>query len=344
MKKQAVTMKDVATLAGVTQATVSYVLNNTQPVSAEVKTKVLNSIEQLGYIPNIYARGLKTRQSNVIGLLLPDICVDFFAEIARTIERKLQNEGYVLILGNTSYNPISENKYISTFFEFNVAGIIISYGVSDRKIYDRLIKRKTPFITLDESVEFPGEIIPAVEIDNILGANLAVSHLANIGSKRIAFASEPLCNSALKNRFEGYKHALVECGMEFDESICFIENHQHDKFEIGRNLGSRILIDSSIDAVFASNDQIACGIISRFREYNISIPKEIAIIGYDNTSWSSLITPELSTISQPNITMAEIGVSNMLNLIKKHPLAQEDYKVMLKPSIIIRKSTMRVNR
>lgn len=343
-KHQNVTMKDVAQLAGVSQATVSYVLNDTIPVTEEVRNRVLDSVKQLGYTTNIYARGLKTHRSNVIGLLLPDICVDFFAEIARAIELRLQREGYVLMLGNTSYDRNNEDCYISSFMEFNVAGIIISYGLSDPQIYNRLISRGIPFITLDERVQISGHSIPSIEIDNVLGGLLAVTHLIKIGSKRISFASEPLGNNALSRRFDGYKQGLAEHGYELDESICYIENRHYDKFEMGRNIGAKIILDKSIDAVFASNDQIACGIISRFRDYNINVPEEVAIVGYDNVLWSNLIIPSLTTISQPNIVMAQLGAKNILRLINQSELSEIESNILLEPSLIVRQSTMRVNR
>lgn len=344
ISKQKITMTDVAKAAGVTQSTVSHVINKSAPVSDELRARVLHAIHTLGYRPNIMAKNLKTKQSNVIGLMVPNVCIPFFAEIASTIESVIRNDDYVLILCNTFYHPEMEQKYVSTLLQYNAAGIIVSYGVTNPAIYEDILNSKTSVVTLDDKTSVDATNIPSIETNNYLGSRLAVSHLAQIGAERICYASEPIVNSAFRNRFNGYKDALHEFGYEFDDSICFIENNNYDLVDVGYNIGAKIVLDRSIDAVFASNDQLACGIMNRLREYNVRIPHDVAIIGYDNAPWSKYISPALSTISQQITQMARLGANLILKLIRNENVSEEERSVVLDPSLIIRASTLRVNK
>ncbi|MEA4854100.1 MAG: LacI family DNA-binding transcriptional regulator [Christensenella sp.] len=339
-----VTMNDVAKAAGVTQSTVSHVINKSASVSDGVYNRVQEAIKELGYQPNIMAKSLKTKKTNVIGLIVPDICIPFFAEIAKEVEANIQKAGYILMLCNTFYSPELENKFVSTLIQYNVAGLIVSYGVSDPNIYHTIIENEISVVTLDDKVDLVNIQIPSIEVDNFSGSDLAVSHLKEIGAKKIYYASEPLSNKALRNRFEGYKSAMLQYGYDFDDSMCFIESNQSDKVNMGYNIGAKIILNKEIDAVFASNDQLACGIIKRFLEYGISIPEEIAIVGYDNVVWSKFISPALTTIAQPNVTMAQLGSRNLLTLIKGGTLPDDEQEIILQPSLIIRESTLRVYR
>jgi LacI family transcriptional regulator len=333
------TMKDVAKLAGVTQPTVSNVLNRSESVSVEVKERVLKAIDQLGYVPNALAKGLKQQRTNTVGLIIPDIDSGFYGEIAKGVEQSLRTSGYVTFLCNTFYNPELEKVYLNALIQQNVAGIIVAYPLVDQKIYANINKYNISLVVLDDKVEGVDFIIPSVEMNNLNGSMLAVEHLYRTGAKTICFASEPLFSRALRLRYEGFRQAMDKFGLDLDGNFIFIENNQYDKIKMGYNLGAQILLSESVDAVYASSDNLAFGIIKRFQEYGIKIPEDIIVIGYDDVPLSELISPTLTTVSQPKFQMAKKGSEILIKMMNNEEY--DNSEITFEPSLIIRQSSMK---
>lgn len=332
-----VTMKDVAKMAGVTQPTVSHVLNNTAPISEAVKERVHKAIHTLGYTPN----PIKKNKINIVGVIVPDITAGYYSQIVKTIESVLSMHSMIIFICNTFYDPVIEQKYVETLMDHNVSGIIVTYGFVDKNLNEKLIKNRIPLVALDERIENCDTNIPSIEMNNVEGGRLAATHLCSIGAKNICIVSEPLFDTALIRRFDGFKKGLKQFNVTLDETCCFIENNQYDKLDMGYNLGANILLNKSIDAVFATSDYVAFGVIRRLKEYDIRIPDDIMVMGYDDVPLSKVIYPELTTISQPSWEMARKGVSALIDLIKKSPIKKEEISLVLEPSLIIRRSTMR---
>jgi DNA-binding LacI/PurR family transcriptional regulator len=337
------TMKDVAKMAGVSQPTVSHVINGTATISENVIKKVNEVIDELGYVPNAMAKSLKTSKSNIIGLIVPDVSIRFYSEMVRAIETGLRLKGYMVFLCNTFYDKDLEMKYIRTLIEHNVLGVISGSDLLDAESYSVLKNKSIPVVLLDTAIN--SDRLFNVKVDNYMLAKMAVSHLYDVGARRISYASEPLCVSVLKLRYEYFKKVVAEFGLTFDEKANFIAQNQYENFskmKTGYNLAANILLNNSIDAVFASSDELAFGIVERLSEHKIKIPEQIQIMGCDNDPFSSLMNPSLTTIWQPIIQMADISVSMILRLIKKEVFEQSSIK--LEPNIIIRESTMKFNK
>lgn len=333
------TMRDVAKLAGVTQATVSYVVNESANVSPEVVSKVQKAIKELGYVPNAFAKGLKKSKSNVVGVIIPDIDIGYFAETIKGVEKNLRENGFVTFLCNTLYDRQLEKEYLNTLIQYNVAGIILGYGFVDKSVCNKIFNLNIPVVALDDRLEIDGNTIFSFENDNIGGCRLAVEHLYNIGAKRICFASEPLYNKALTMRFEGYITAMEQYGYTIDKELTFIEEKQYNKIEMGYSIGAKILLNKNIDAIFASSDDLAIGIVKRLKEHGVKIPDDIAIIGYDDVPQSRLIEPPLTTIAQPKYKMAKEAATLLVKLIKGEEVDRKEY--LMEPSLVIRESTLK---
>jgi len=333
------TMNDVAKLAGVSQATVSNVINNKNIVSDYAIKKVYDSIRKLEYVPDAIAKSLKQKTSDVIGLIVPDIESGFYSEIAKIVEGYLQSNNFLTYLCNTFYDPILENKLIMNLRGHNVAGIIICYGLINQNIYDQLAFSNIPCVVMDDKVYSEIGSISSIEVDNIKGSKLAINYLHKIGAKKISFASEPLVTKTLKNRFQGFKIAMGENNYPLSDDLIFIENIEYDKLEMGHNLAEKILLEKDIDAIFASSDSLAIGIIKRLQEKNIGIPDDVLIIGFDNIKLSKLFSPSLTTIAQPLHTMATKSAEIILKKIKGETKNEDKLHFILDPSIIIRQST-----
>lgn len=333
-----VTMKDVAKFVGVSQATVSHVINESASISEEVTGKVQNAIKELRYMPNALAKWLKQKKTNTIGLIIPDIDSGYYAEIAKGVETTLRKHGFITFLCNTFYNSELEKLYIETLAQQSVEGILICYGLVNKKIYEEICNLGINVVVLDDKEEIDGTLIPSVEVNNINGSMLAVEHIYNVGAKKICFVSEPLFNRALKLRYKGFQIAIQKFGYKDSDVKVYIENNQYNKIEMGYNLGAQVLLNRNIEAVFASTDSLAFGIMQRFKEHKINIPNDILVIGYDDIPLCKLVTPTLTTISQPKYLMAKKGVEILLKVINGDT---SDLYFMMEPSLIIRESTMK---
>jgi LacI family transcriptional regulator len=337
--KRHVTMKDVAKLAGVSQPTVSNVINGTSQVTDEVFEKVQKAIRELGYVPNALAKSLKQNKTNTVGMLIPDIENGYYSEIAKEVEQTLRENGYFTFLCNTFYKPELEKLYINTLIQNNVSGIIMCYGLVDKSVFADIANFDIPLVCIDDRTTAGKKKIPSVEINNVHGSKLAVEHLYSIGARRICFASEPLYNTALESRHAGFVTALNEYGMDSQHLIEFIEKSEYGKIDMGYNLGAKILLNMEIDAVFASNDYLAIGIMKRLADHGVKIPDDIVIMGYDDVLVSKLVVPSLTTISQPKRLMAKRGTQKLITIMKGNEV--KDMEISMEPTLIIRDSTMK---
>ena len=335
-------MKDVAILAGVSQPTVSHVINGTAPISKEVTQRVLNIIEDIGYVPNAVARSLKLMKTDTIAFIIPDIDSGYYAQLAKGVEETAREHGFITFLCNTFYNDELESLYINSLIQHKIAGIIIGYGLVKNDIYKDIYKYNIPFVIIDANAKIGNHRIPSVEIDNVKGSHLAIEHFHKVGVKKICFASEPLFNDTLRSRFYGFKSAMEFYGYKITDDQVFIENEQYNKLEMGYSIGNKILKDKSIDAIFASSDNLAIGIMKEIQEHNVNIPDDIAIIGFDDIPLAELITPSLTSVSQPKYKMAQKGVKHLIECIEGKGEGLKRH--MLNPSIIVRKSTKRISK
>ncbi|KLU60593.1 ribose operon repressor [Peptococcaceae bacterium CEB3] len=327
------TMEDVAKLAGVTQPTVSYVINGTANISEEVTSRVHAAIATLGYQPNMLAKNLKTRATETIGFLVPDITNIYYSTITKGVERALRERGYLAFLAVTGYDMKVEQRYVKSFIQHNVAGIIVAYSPSDEKLYEFIEHTRIPLLVMDDQPLNPN--IPTVQLCNEEGGRLATEHLISLGHKKIAFASEPLVKYPLHQRLQGYENALNKAGLPISSEHILIAEKQPNIFEMGYNLGCRLL-RADVNAVFATSDHLAFGIIKALTENNIRVPEDISVIGYDDVPMADMITPPLTTVAQPMEAMAAKGAELLLDIITGVPC---ETQVTLLPSLMIRKTT-----
>ncbi len=333
MKKKSYTMKDIAKLAGVTQPTVSHVINGTASISKEVTDRVNRVIAELNYRPNALAKGLKTNKTNIIGLIVPDVGNSFYALVARAVESTLVKLGYAVFLACTYYNEASEINYLDNLLQYNVDGIILAYQLTNRLSIDKLIRMNKPFVTLDDELWNNPE--SSVRINHFQGGYIATEHLLKIGRKRVAFVSEPLIMEAIKERFEGYKKAYEDSGLSFDPRLVVTAQSVYDKFKMGLDLGRKI-VGREPDGIFATSDVIAFGVMRALSEAGKQVPRDIALIGYDDVPMAKVATPALSTVAQPVGKMADIGIAKLVAVMQSEPQQNED---ILKPKLVIRETT-----
>ena len=333
MKKKSYTMKDIAQLSGVTQPTVSHVINGTASISKEVTDRVNRVIRELNYRPNALAKGLKTNKTNIVGLIVPDVGNGYYALVARAVESALVKMGYAVFLACTGYDEALERNYLDNLLQYNVEGIVIAYQLTNRLSIDKLIRMNKPFVTLDD--ELWKNPASSVHINHFEGGYAATEYLLGIGRKRVAYVSEPLAMEAIKERLAGYRKAHADLGLDVDKNLIVTAHSVYDKFKMGYELGRKI-VERNPDGIFAASDVLAFGVLRALSEAGKRVPEDIALVGYDDVPMAKVATPALSTIAQPVSKMVEIGIEKLVAMMQGETIQNDK---MLKPKLVVRETT-----
>ncbi|MDP5274071.1 LacI family DNA-binding transcriptional regulator [Chengkuizengella axinellae] len=327
------TIYDIAREAGVSIATVSKVINNTGRIGDKTKQKVMKVMKELDYQPSIVASALTGKRTHTIGLLIPDIANPFFAEIARSVEDMGNELGFSVMMCSTDNNIDKESKYISLLEQKRVDGIIIATGTRNTDVLQNLLKKKLPIALIAR--DLPSLPVDTVLVDDYMGGYEATSHLISLGHQKISIIAEDLKVMSSKERIRGYRQALEDHGMEYDEEQIHVSDFT---IEGGREVAATILAENNpATAIFACNDLLAMGVIQAAREIGVEIPSDLSIIGFDNTILASLCDPPLTTIAQPIQDMGKQVVELLVKEIKQEK--QSKQRVVLMPSLEVRNTT-----
>ncbi len=330
-------IQDVAKQAGVSISTVSRVLNGTAKVNDEVKKRVEACILALAYQPNQAARSLRTNRSKIIGLLISDIQNPFFMQLIQGVEEEALRHEYSLILCNSNENAQREQQYLDVLYSERVAGAII---VPTRErlgdtILNKFRERHIPIVAVDRRVK--DKDVDAVLVDNVRGAREAIAHLISNGYSRIGAITGPLNVTTGRDRLEGYRQALREAGIPHDPSL---ERSGTFDAATGRKLTAELLkLQPAIDALFIGNNLLTLGALDALHTHNLQVPKDIGLVGYDETYWSSLGSLSLTTVMQPAY---ELGCAAALRLFQhlQNPAIQSRQEVILAPLLMVRGSSL----
>ena len=327
------TIREVAESAGVSYATVSHVINNTRVVTQETRERVLAAMAALNYRPNALARSLRQGKTNTIGLVLPDSANPFFAEISRSIEDEAFRKGYSVFLCNTELDTQRELFYVDVLSKKQVDGIIFVAAGDQADSLDFLLRQGMSVVMIDR--DLPNVEVDAVLTDHQLGGFLATQHLIELGHRRIACIAGPSSITPSAERITGYRKALEQAGLPFDEAMLIRgDYHAESGMEITKSI---LQMDPRPTAIFALNDLMALGALRAASEANCSVPKDVAVVGYDDLELARFTSPPLTTIAQPK---KEIGAQALTLLVDR--ISQKNrspHRVVLPPELIVRGST-----
>lgn len=300
-----VTVKDVAEKSGVSVSTVSHVINGTRFVSEDLKTKVRKAMDDLEYKPNLIARSLRTKRSNVLGLIIADITNPYYSEIARNIEYLGHQKGYTVMLCNSEGDPIKEEFYIRRLTEARADGIIIVSSKIQPELLTEMTGEKLPVILIDKHGS--GIHQDLIAIDEFEGGRLATEHLIQLGHCRIACVNGVSVNYLNLDRLNGYRMAMKAAGLEVDPRLEISSGFDvDDGFRHGQIL---LAMENRPTAIFATGDLIAYGVIQAAHQMGIHIPNDLSVVGFDDIYLSKFFIPPLTTISQPIYEISESAVN-----------------------------------
>lgn len=305
---RAVSIREVARHAGVSATTVSRTLNDSAPVAAETRRRILEAIEVLNYAPHGGARSLITRKTHTVGVLLPDLYGEFFSELIRGIDQiARRNRHHVLVSG--SHSDPAELEAMLRALRGRVDGLIVM--APDVNAYPLLARISTtvPIVLLDSEPE--GSELPSITIDNYGGARAMMRHLLGLGHRRIALLAGPEHNRDARERARGWRDALAEAGAAAEcEGLQFAGDFNEAS---GYTAGARIADLAPLpDAIFAANDSMAIGCLSALRERGVQVPADVALAGFDDIPIARYMNPPLTSV---RVSIAELGARAMTRLV-----------------------------
>jgi len=337
-----VTIHDIAKEAGVSSATVSRVLSNSDyPVSAKLRSKIQNLAEQMQYIPNMIGKQLKTDNNMTIGVIIPTISNPFYAAVMLGVEEAARKSGYHVLLCNSLQDGSLEEGYLKTLFEKQVKGVILSSISGNRKLMTHLIKMGLNVIAIDQKLDMPDVL--QIEFDYRRGGYMAAQYLLEKGHRKIGYVTAPLDRPSRQHIYHGFFEALHSAGVDKNDSYVQIADEEKEvydgiyEFENGKVLTRKLLqLDELPSAIFACNDLTAFGVINELAANGLRVPEDISVMGFDNIEFSRMVTPALTTIKQPNYEMGKLACSMLLDKLRKDNNHEMD--VMLLPKLIVRDS------
>lgn len=330
-----VRLKDIALRAGCSVMTVSKVLRNAPDISPATKARIKQMAEQMGYVPDSLAQGLRTRSTRTVGLVIPTVTNPLYARDIVDVEEQAYELGYEVILAHSLNDPAREDAVIRRLLSRRVDGLIISpvYRLAPTApVYQELSERGTSVVIWGQTAPFCASF-PSVETEDIDGAYSATQHLIGLGHRRIAFLAGPSVAPWNNERLEGYKRALREAGIDMDEKLVFSAG---SNIEDGKKAALQML-DEGIKptALQACNDMVAIGAASVLMQQGWKIPHDISIVGFGDILLCEHFCIPLTTVHQPKFRIGETAMETMRLLLKHQPVDSK----RLPTHLVIREST-----
>lgn len=324
-----ITISEIASLAGVSVATVSRVLNNSKTVSEKTRKHVLSIMEENNYAPNLLGRHLRTRQTHIVLVILTSVSNYFCNRVVNGIDEQARKHGYHTIIGMTNDNPKIEKSYINMLRNGLADGAIIMSSTMSKEEMHQLNEK----YNVVQCSEYVDEDSPYVTIDNKKAAFDAVSHLIKCGRKKIAYCGVKNHMISSKIRFEGYINALTAHGIKPDWNIIF--DGDYGFRSAYRLTEEHIKSGADFNGLFSISDRMASGAVSAIHSCGLRVPEDVSVVGFDNTDAAYMTTPPLTTIAQPK---KELGYEAMKMLLERFKGEIPENKI-LNYELVVRKST-----
>jgi LacI family transcriptional regulator len=327
------TIHDVAKLAGVSPITVSRVLNSSGYASEETRARVEAAVAELGYVPNTLARGLRSKRTNTLALVMTDITNPYFTLIARGVEDTASNSGYTVIFCNTDESEAEEEKYLNILVQKQVDGILLVPACSNSQSLKFLRSNEIPFVLIDRRV--PDTRSDIVRSDSEQGAYNLTRHLIELGHRRIVTITGPQEVSTSLDRASGYQRAMQEAGLADLIEVYYGSFTQGSGYEL---TSQALALKPRPTAIFGGNNFISIGIFKALRDAGLTIPEDMSVVGFDDLPASLLINPILTVAAQPAYEMGSQATELLLRRIAGQ-LPEASQEIILPTEMIVRRSS-----
>lgn len=338
-KGKEVTIYDLATALDISIATVSRALKDDPVVNEKTKKKIFELAEEMGYRTNHFARNLRQKKTNTIGIMVHELNSNFITSVLAGVEKITTEAGYDLIIAHSSESYAKEKANAKNLFHKRVDGLIASlaFDTPDLNHFQPYIDKGVPVMFFDR-VEQEGNNTVVI-IDNAKCGYEATEHLIEQGCTRIVHVTSSLKRNVYSERFKGYQDALFYHGIPFDEKLLIINDLTE---KAGEEAAMAILnMKPMPDGVFITNDFVAAVCMRTLKEHGVNIPGDIAIVGFNNDAIGKLIEPALTTVNYPGIDMGEIAARNLINQLKGISDMKHTNTIIVRTELIIRKSSLK---
>lgn len=336
--QKATTIYDIADALSLSPATVSRGLKDHPAIRKDTRKRILDKAKEMGYQANSFASNLRRNRTNTIGVIVPRLNSYFMSAVIAGMERVANKAGYNLIISQSMESIDKEIANVKTMFNSRVDGLMVSlaYDTQDIDHFDMLLSKGIPLIFFDRIFEHPN--CTCLVIDNYKAGYEMTNHLIEQGCKRIAHITASQKRNVYADRMRGYKHALADHAIPFDESLVFVNNLSD---QAGIDVSRAILeMKTMPDGIFSANDACAVSCIRELKQAGIKIPEQIAVAGFNNDPLSKVVKPNLTTVEYPGEEMGEMAASTLIRRLDRLEGANLN-SIVLRHELIIRESTKR---
>jgi DNA-binding LacI/PurR family transcriptional regulator len=329
-------IKDIARLAKVSHPTVSRALQNSPLVNAKTAAKIRKIADEAGYRASAVARGLVTRKTRTIGLVVTTVNDPFAGEVALGIEQAANDRGYSVFLANSNAEPERERRMVQTFAEQRVDGIVVTSSRVGASYLPMLAELMVPIVLVND--QYPGEFVHSVMIENVEGSRAVMEHLISLGHRHIGYVGDRSGYQSDTERLTSYKEALAKARVAFDPTLVV---HGDGRPEAAIEAVNGLLaLNCPPTAIFCYNDMTALGAMRAIHDRGLRIPEDISVTGFDDLFFASHLQPPLTTVRQPMRRMGEMAIENLLKLMSGEDSAPQ---VRVEAKLIVRGSTGRAS-
>lgn len=337
MKRQTVTIKDIARELGISPSTVSRALKDHFEISEETKEAVKRVAKELNYQPNTLALSLRNSKSNTIGVVVPEIVHFFFSTVISGIEDVAHSRGYNVIITQSNESYEREVMNIQTLFNNRVDGILISISMEtyDYTHLEAIEEKGLPVVFFDRTTDLENH--NSVVVDDFTGGYQATEHLIQQGYQRIAHLAGPTNLFIMNERLRGYKQALEDAGIKYEDSLVIYEKSMDPVS--AHDASYELLKKENPDAFFASNDMAAMGAIKAAQKYGKNVPLDVGVVGFSNWQFTEFANPSITTIEQPGFEIGQKAADMLLRKIEAEDVSGEYETVKLQTKVLFRESS-----
>ncbi|MDO4277008.1 MAG: LacI family DNA-binding transcriptional regulator [Eubacteriales bacterium] len=341
------TLKDIAEQLGVSINTVSRALRDMPDIGQETKDLVRETAARLGYRKNLAASRLRTNRSLILGMVVTDISNPVFSGMIKGVEKTCIQTSYTLMLGNSNEDSNEEAAIISNMLDHGVDGIFLVPSMRNADVLTQLEEARVPYVILQR--KFTGKAANYVQSSDIKGGYLAAEHLYQLGHRSFLYVSAPMHISSARERFEGFVSYLKEKGLtESAVQIQECDGTRSGSYKVMKKWLKQHsdLKQLNATAILCFSDYVACGVYSAFAKYNLKIPQDISVVGYDNNEYSDMMLPPLTTIDIRPFKVGERASKLLLEQIDnaKTDIKPEPQEIIISPKLVVRESTGVVER
>lgn len=333
-----VTIYDIAEALSLSPATISRGLKDHPAIKKDTKRRIVEKAREMGYQHNLFASSLRKNRTNTIGVIVPRLNSYFMSAVISGIEKVANEAGYNLVISQSLESVKKETMNVRTLFNSRVDGLLVSaaYDTDDIKHFNLFLDKKIPVIFFDRVLEHTE--CTQIVIDNFKAAYEVTSHLIEQGSRRIVHITASLQRNVYADRLRGYRRALEEHGIAFDNDLIIINNLSDQAGTEAAEIIRRMITPP--DGIFVANDSCAVSCIRHLKKFGINIPSDMAVAGFNNDPLSKVIEPNLTTVDYPGQEMGEVAASLLIRRLNKTEGTSMN-SMVLKHRLIIRQSSLR---